>query len=245
MSNKLKLQDHTTDLQSILDTINALPEAGADAYAVIAVNYPEGGVCTCSNDSEMLELDNTVGYGFFLVPEDGKWTVTSTDKVDSTKTKSVEIEITKEGQFESVILNYALMLFDNGEVVDWTSRSAKPTASVGETLYVYVNTEDRCSTITTAEMLNVSEYDTLHFVIDAIEGAKNDRHFIGLSTNTTPIDGMGNVKSSAVAYITNVVTGENVIDISDVTDGSYYVCISQAGTESNPRGMRASKVWLE
>lgn len=110
MSNKIKLQNNNTNLQAILETINTLPEA-ADAYAVIAVTYPEGSVCTCSNGSETLELDNDLGYGFFLVPEDGKWTVTSTDKVDSTKTKSVEIEITNEGQFESVVLVYQSVIF--------------------------------------------------------------------------------------------------------------------------------------
>ena len=110
MSNKLKLQDHATDLQSILDTINALPEAGADAYAVIAVTYPEGGVCTCSNSSETLELDNTVGYGFFLIPNDGEWIVTVTDATDSAKTKSQSVSITNEGQFETITLSYELVI---------------------------------------------------------------------------------------------------------------------------------------
>lgn len=113
MSNKLKLQEHATDLQSILGTINALPEAGMDAYAVIAVTYPEGSVCTCSNGSETLELDNTVGYGFFLVPEAGTWTVTSTAN-DGTNTATQTVEITAEGQSVSVTLSFELVLFSDG-----------------------------------------------------------------------------------------------------------------------------------
>lgn len=106
MSNKIKLQNNNTNLQAILETINTLPEA-ADAYAVIAVIYPEGSTCTCSNGSEVLELDNTIGYGFFLVPEASEWIVTSTD---GTNSKSQSVSITSEGQFESVKIVYQLIL---------------------------------------------------------------------------------------------------------------------------------------
>lgn len=216
-------------------------------FAAIGVTYPAGSTLTCTNGTKTLTAkpkseDNTEWV--FAIPEEGTWTVTSTDKTDSTKTKSQSVSITEEGQFESMELSYGLVLFDGGEVVDWTARSANPTATITDTLYVYVNEEDDLSSITTTNKVDISGYNTLRFTIDKIEGSKNDRHFIGLSTNTAPMNGMGSVASSAVAYITAVKTGENVIDISKVTDGSYYVAIAQGGTASNPRGMKASKVWL-
>jgi hypothetical protein len=170
MSNKLKLQEHATDLQAILDTINSLPEAGAgDAHAVIAVTYPEGSICTCSKDGETLELDNDLGYGFFLVPEDGRWTVTSTDKVDSTKTKSAEIEITNEGQFESVELIYGWALFNeiNGLASGYSGASTFDTAdpeisadSVGKyILFPSGGGYNRMSYIEPA--VDLTEYNTL------------------------------------------------------------------------------------
>lgn len=121
MSMKTKLQTNNTDLQSILDIINALPEEMIDAYAVINVTYPEGSVCTCSNGNKTLELDNTLGYGFFLMDEGGEWTVSCTD---GTNTKSESVSITAEGQWKSVTLSYQFVLFADGVVADGYSGSA-------------------------------------------------------------------------------------------------------------------------
>jgi hypothetical protein len=109
MSNKLKLQDHATDLQAILDTINALPEANADIFAFIAVTYPAGSTLTCTDGVKTLTAETTIGSYVFCVPYAATWIVTATDPADSTNTKSKTVEITIEGQLEVIdIVNIIL-----------------------------------------------------------------------------------------------------------------------------------------
>ena len=86
----------------------------AEPFAFIAVTYPEGSVCTCTDGVETLTAKNTDGTYVFCVPHEGEWTVTSTDSEDSTKTKSQSVEITEEGQFESVVITYNLYIITTG-----------------------------------------------------------------------------------------------------------------------------------
>lgn len=117
MSNKIKLQEHATDLQAILDTINSLPEEGLKkAFAVIGVTYPEGSICTCSNGVETLELDDTIGYGFFLIPEPQTlpeiWTIKITD---GTNIKTQNIAIASKGRYITVELFYNFTFYRAGD----------------------------------------------------------------------------------------------------------------------------------
>ena len=84
---------------------------GAKAFAVIGVTYPAGSVCTCTDGTKTLTLKDTGGQGFFLIPYAAAWTVTATD---GTNTKAQSVEITSEGQSESVELSYALYIIENG-----------------------------------------------------------------------------------------------------------------------------------
>lgn len=85
--------------------------AGGDIFAAIAVIYPEGSALTCKDAEGTLELaaNNTSGQWVFSIPCTGTWTVTATD---GTNTKSQSVEITAEGQFESLALAYEYVIFD-------------------------------------------------------------------------------------------------------------------------------------
>ena len=84
--------------------------AGARLRAVIAVTYPEGSVCTCSNGTKTLKARDTSGKALFNVST-GTWTVTATD---GSRTTSNTVSITGEGQSESVTLAYKLVLYNYG-----------------------------------------------------------------------------------------------------------------------------------
>ena len=85
--------------------------AGASLRAVIAVTYPEGSVCTCSNGTKTLTARDTSGKALFNVST-GTWTVTATD---GNETKDATVDITTEGQFESVTLKYSFDIIVNGK----------------------------------------------------------------------------------------------------------------------------------
>ena len=68
--------------------------AGASLCAVIAVTYPEGSVCTCSNGTKTLRARDTSGKALFNVTV-GEWTVSCTD---GSLTASKTVSITEAGQ---------------------------------------------------------------------------------------------------------------------------------------------------
>lgn len=71
--------------------------------ATIAVTYPSGSTCTCSNGSTTLTAAGTSGSYTFTVPNSGTWTVTCTD---GTSTATANVSITADGQSSSIALAY-------------------------------------------------------------------------------------------------------------------------------------------
>lgn len=71
--------------------------------ATIAVTYPEGSTCTCSDGSTTLTASDTSGSYTFTVKNTGTWTIRSTD---DSQEASTTIAITANGQNESVTLEY-------------------------------------------------------------------------------------------------------------------------------------------
>ena len=76
---------------------------GSDALlSIIAVTYPEGSICTCTNGTKTLKAKDTSGKALFNVTV-GEWTVSCTD---GSETASETVSITAEGQVKAVELSY-------------------------------------------------------------------------------------------------------------------------------------------
>lgn len=118
----------------ILGNPITLGGGGAKVFAVIGVTYHAGSVCTCSDGTKTLELKNTTGQGFFLIPYAGTWTVTATD---GTNTKSESIEITSDGQTELIQLDF-LIIYDNG---NYKGNSWEKYSFGSDNTYEHVNTD--------------------------------------------------------------------------------------------------------
>ena len=82
---------------------------GGTPYAIISVTYPAGSVCTCTNGTRTLTAEDTSGNAMFVIPSAGTWTVKATK---GSQSASSAVEITAEGQVETVVLVYDLILFD-------------------------------------------------------------------------------------------------------------------------------------
>lgn len=82
---------------------------GGIPYAIIGVTYPAGSVCTCTNGTRTLTAKDTSGKAMFVIPSAGTWTVKA---VSGDKTASSAVEITAEGQIETMVLVHDLILFD-------------------------------------------------------------------------------------------------------------------------------------
>lgn len=96
---------HNAAGQLLVGTLEQL-----ELFAIIAVTYPEGSVCTCYDSTTKLTARDTSGRALFNVPI-GEWTVSCTNGSNS---KSTTVSITAKGQSVSVELSYARYLFKSG-----------------------------------------------------------------------------------------------------------------------------------
>ena len=138
--------------------------AGGTGFAVIGVTYPAGSTCTCTNGSITLTAPNTSGQAVFSIPSTGTWTVAATN---GSKTKNQSVSITKEGQFVSVELSYALILFDGADNTSltggWVSMNSGGTYAVSGGALVF--TPDNGSSVRflrTVNPVDFSKYKTLY-----------------------------------------------------------------------------------
>ena len=214
--------------------------AGARLRAVIAVTYPEGSVCTCSNGTKTLKSRDTSGKALFNVST-GTWTVTATD---GNKTKDATVDITTEGQSESVTLKYELVLYDAGDQYTavtggWSSSHAgyDSAASGGSTSFntssMTLNVgyhKDAC--LSTANTINTSGYSTINFTISQFSDPNSyGDSYVGLTTNRSAVPSYVAKKSAA--------TGTISVSISNA-QGSYYAAVSGTGSQT----FTITKVWL-
>lgn len=198
-------------------------------YAIIAVAYPSGSICTCSNGEKILKAPDTSGTWLCNVPNSGTWTVSATDGA-STATKSVEI--TASGQSESVTLSYALYLFNNGVVdgISWDKVKKDQwnngTVTINDTIELYAGSYPGdnyfvVSGIGTA--IDLSEFSTLkaHLVKD--EGEGTAKIYIG----TSALD--GNISSTDIPL--NSANGIITVDISAL-EGDFFISLRADGYRS-------------
>lgn len=161
--------------------------------ATINITYPAGSTCTCSDGSTTLTAPDTSGTWACVVPNAGTWTVTCTD---GSKSKSVDVSITADGQSESVTLTYSLVIFDGTNGGDNTNvtggwvrnpSSSSSSLNVSDTSVKFssssAGTSRRCSTV---NAIDFSEYKTLYF--DGINEGGNNYNF-ALSTQNTSSSG--------------------------------------------------------
>lgn len=199
-------------------------------FAVIAVTYPEGSICTCTDGIKMLKARDTSGKALFNVTV-GEWTVSCTD---GTKTASKAISITGEGQSESVTLSYELVLFDNGnydqETGGWEAATDGYNASydIAETTPELIVAKSSSSASGFARCYTKSKVDLTEIktiVFNVKYSQTNDfRGKVGIANTQTP--DFTN-PSNFVAYKSLSVSTEYIdvsIDVSSLS-GSYYVVL--------------------
>lgn len=227
----------------------------ADAFAVIAVTYPEGSVCTCANGNKVLKAKDTSGSYPFMIPEPGAWTVTATD---GTQTASKQVDIDKLYQAETVNLTYDLVLFDFGdECTDitggWLAKGKKggsegwggktPTVTKYIGYYEIAFSGSGGGLYTTTNKIDLSGYKTLKMLFQH-EKAWGKHSAFGAWDNGNVI--MNGFTNTAAKYIleTNSVYNEDVelsVDISAVS-GSWNVGIGSYSATANKLNF-LKKVW--
>lgn len=220
------------------------------AFAVISVTYPAGSVCTCSDGTKTLSLKDTSGQGFFLIPYAGTWIVTATD---GTNTKSESVEITSEGQSESVELNYIIYLYNNGDQCEDLTGGWTTGFVTGDAAWIAtdaeLNTDNMFFNFTTYNVgglrtvnkIDLTNYSSLVFTYaqNSISYASNSARCLVDTVNSyskvTEI-----TMPTGIAYV-DVTDGEltNTLDVTGLT-GEYYITIISAA-----RAIKITQIVIE
>ena len=214
---------------------NMVGGGGGKLYAVIAVTYPEGSVCTCVSGTKTLKARDASGKALFNVST-GTWTVTATD---GSRTTSKSVSITSEGQAESVALYYVLYLYNKGyqdtDVTGGLKGYAYGSSSSGSTRVIpSVNYGDTYITVTNQAASNGTSASSL-FAENAIDITKYNNLKINItnrSGNANTI-GFGITKTKQdkfeyAAFLITDTTGEFSLDVSSIA-GDYYIFVILSG----------------
>lgn len=184
--------------------------------ATINITYPAGSTCTCSDGTTTLSAPDTSGTWACIVPNAGKWTVSSTD---GDKSKSADVVITTDGQTESVTLLYITHLFNNGDTCDaitggWgTGTTSAGSASIsGQQISIVAYAEKQFS-CGPKNKIDVSEYKALSVTVDSISNGSLSVYLYATSI------------SNPAAKVTTRTTGTVSLDISSVS-GANTVLLS-------------------
>lgn len=199
----------------------------SDAFAVIAVSYPAGSTCTCTHGSKVLKAKDTSGSYLFMLPEAGDWTVTATD---GQKTASKTIVIAERYQVESVTLTYELTLIENGIVnpeysLNPASNFTQQDSNVqlltgnGKTVLGYL-----------APIVDVAAYNKLH-IEGRYRGGTTATYFIGIKSDT--VENTDFIVNSNGRYTSTISELAIDLDISEVSDPSYFALYTKAGSQSS------------
>lgn len=200
---------------------------GTEMFAAIGVTYSAGSTLTCTNveTGEILTANpKTEGntQWVFAIPEVGTWTVKAGEK-------SVNVSITKEGQFETVNLA-SLVLFENG-VLNSEYVLSKGTVSDG-VINAAKSSNDRAIAFETP--VDVTEFSTLTVEFGEISGGS----FFTFGLRDTYTTGYDGYKGEGyAAYIGGNVSPKDfsetthVLEIPSIT-GDKYVKLSAYQTST-------------
>lgn len=234
-----------------------LSGGGSKLFAAIGVTYPAGSTLTCTNGTKTLTAKTTSGQWVFAIPEAGTWTVTATQ---GTNTKSKSVSITSEGQFESVELSYALVLFDGGDnTADSGGWGQKNSGSgnliefkVAESISIHMDQYAGGKNSPSAFYLvcyaktkqTLDDYATLKVTFDKATSAG----YIAVNSSIPTLETFSydyiELFAASKSYKASNSPKTVELDISSFT-GSYYVTIIVDGCSSSDDPTQITKVSLE
>lgn len=211
-------------------------------FAVIAVTYPEGSVCTCSNGTKTLTAKDTSGKALFNVVV-GEWTVTATD---GSRTKSASVSITTEGQIESLTLAYRTDIIKAGVLQTAEYSLYNSTASTKSGIWK-ITGKDEYHFAANFEFNSAYIGGTVFVKVTAGKASNESQYTSGILLNTSPVSSSAgkpeyvsqtifDVESSAIqarTYELKIPDGFNsgYISIHAEPDFDGYISISNMWVE--------------
>lgn len=230
----------------------------ASLFAVIAVTYPSGSICTCGGKA----AKDTSGYALFNVKA-GTYTVEChTSDNSQSKSTSVTIAESDKGKCKNVTLSYQLVLFDYGDKktvtggwntsalrfkqVSGQAGGAKPTVTTNSDGSITLGglSGGTSGSYITVNKINLAGYSTVKFSgsVTSDDSAMPARSGFAASKNLTEfLQANAAASMNFPASTSKTYSGsESFLDISSLTD-SYYLLFGVYNTTK----ITIKKLWLE
>lgn len=220
--------------------------------ATINVTYPVGSTCKATHtDGTVLNAPDTSGTWTCVVPKSGTWTILSED-TSAGKSKSFDINITADGQSESVTLSYELYLYKNGDKCtdvggDWSLRKgyAEGVSVSYKTDYAQLNvaaeTNQYMGNGFWYKNLDITNYSKLCAIVTYNTVANSGNLMIAVCNSATDTPISSNVARKDIGSASATVPFE--LDISSIT-GSKYIGIGTHMAETNSGTAKIQAVYL-
>lgn len=211
---------------------------GGKLFAIIAVTYPEGSICTCGGKA----AKDTSGFALFNV-KTGTYTVEchTSDNIKS-KSTSVTVAESDKGKSKSVTLNYTLMLYNYGDQCEfvtggWKTVGNQPGSIVFNSDHIYWSHAEGSnvdSAVVTNNLIDFSGYTKLRFEVE----------YSGITYWCRCGYSPNQVYDNLTAYVQLSGTNTEKI-IKDVTLQDVGQMYPKVFFGAGVTYMRVYKVWLE
>ena len=191
---------------------------GAPLYAIIAVTYPSGSICTCGGK----KAKDTSGYALFNV-KPGTYTV-ECHTSDNSKSKSTSVTVAESdiGKAFAVRLRYELVILDgstgNGSS-NWNAHAnGDSSISLSSSNGIEVNPNGWTPRLISSKAWDLTNYTTLTFYISRPSNSMNIRCGVGTPHSTygyiTEWDAYTDTTSEETSFTV-------IVDIASIT--STYI----------------------
>lgn len=212
--------------------------------AIIAVTYPEGSICTCSDGTKTMKAKDTSGKALFNVAV-GEWTVTATD---GSSTASQAISIKEEGQSESVTLSYETYYYNKGDLHTAVTGGWAKTGTGGSLTFntasmtLVANSFQNATDASTKNKVDLTNIKTLYFSVKSETSYAEGYPRVGVATANNPDSSEPTEwAASKTLNASNSFTTVS-IDVSSLT-GSYYIVVGGYQGDAGPATIEVQDIW--
>ena len=217
----------------------------ASLFAVIAVTYPSGSICTCGGKA----AKDTSGYALFNVKA-GTYTVEChTSDNSQSKSTSVTIAESDKGKCKNVTMSYATYYYNKGDKCTAVTGGWAKTGTGGSLTFnsasmtlvadSYQNVVD-ASTTNKVDLTNIK---TLYFSVkSATTYGTQGNPRVGVATTNNPKSNDATQWSASKTLSASSSFTTVSIDVSSLT-GSYYIVAGGFNGDAGPATIEIQAIW--
>ena len=218
---------------------------GTSLYAVIAVTYPSGSICTCGGKA----AKDTSGFALFNV-KPGTYTV-ECHTSDNRKSKSTSVTITAsdKGKSKSVTLSYEIYYYNKGDKCTDVTGGWSKTGTGGSLTFnsasmtLVADSYQNLTDASTTNKVSLANIKTLYFSVkSATTYGTQGSPRIGVATTNNPKSNVASEWAASETLSASSTFTTVSIDVSSLT-GSYYIVAGGYCGDAGSATIEIQSIW--